>query len=153
MENKITKLTVVVAIIVNPEGKFLLQKRIDLEFSEAHGKWEFPGGSVDIGESKEEALQRECKEEIGCPVVVGQRLSGIQKRTWTSIKGYLTEVEVYGYLCRVAERGEPSAFGGEVEQIGWFNRDEAKNLDTIPGVVDFLEQVQTNGTNRNKSLL
>lgn len=46
-------------IIINNEGKVLLQQRTD------NNKWGFPGGSLELGESFEEAATREAKEEVG----------------------------------------------------------------------------------------
>ena len=46
-------------IIINNEGKILLQQRTD------NLKWGFPGGSLELGESFEEAAIREAKEEVG----------------------------------------------------------------------------------------
>ncbi len=46
-------------IIINKEGKVLLQQRTD------NLKWGFPGGSLELGESFEEAAIREAKEEVG----------------------------------------------------------------------------------------
>ncbi|MDO4535402.1 MAG: NUDIX hydrolase [Clostridium perfringens] len=46
-------------IIVNNKGEILLQQRTD------NNKWGFPGGSLELGESFEEAAIREAKEEVG----------------------------------------------------------------------------------------
>jgi 8-oxo-dGTP diphosphatase len=41
---------------------------------EVAGRWEFPGGKVEPGESDEQALARECAEELGVRVEVGERI-------------------------------------------------------------------------------
>ncbi|GAA1972511.1 (deoxy)nucleoside triphosphate pyrophosphohydrolase [Catenulispora subtropica] len=38
------------------------------------GKWEFPGGKVEPGETDSEAVVRECREELGVEVAVGARV-------------------------------------------------------------------------------
>ncbi len=52
------------AVILNERGKLLLQRRSD------NGQWGLPGGSVEIGESVTEAIQREVEEETGLYVEV-----------------------------------------------------------------------------------
>lgn len=135
------KITVVIACVVSSEGKILLQKRNDLEFPDAHEKWDFPGGGVDDGESKENALKRECVEEIGCRVVIKRILPKHQVRSWTSRYGKSVVVDVYCYECHLAEGCSPQPSDNEVSEIGWFLKNEIKNLDTLPGITDFLEQL------------
>lgn len=40
------------------------------------GGWEVPGGKVEAGESEQEALRREIREELGVGIVLGERLAG-----------------------------------------------------------------------------
>lgn len=59
-------LLVVAAALVNPQGEILLAQRP--EGKRLAGKWEFPGGKVEVGESAEAALARELHEELGITV-------------------------------------------------------------------------------------
>ncbi len=62
-----SRMQVAVGVLIRPDGHFLLTTR-------PHGKayagyWEFPGGKIEAGESVEQALSRELKEELGIEVV------------------------------------------------------------------------------------
>jgi len=59
---------VVVAAVVRREGRVLLTRR--LKGAHLAGLWEFPGGKLEDGESPEEALARECREECGIEIAV-----------------------------------------------------------------------------------
>jgi len=63
---------VVAAAVVIREGRVLLTRRA--EGQHLAGMWEFPGGKLEDGESPEEALVRECREECGIDVDVGEIL-------------------------------------------------------------------------------
>lgn len=57
---------VAVGVLVAPDGQFLLTSRP--EGKVYAGYWEFPGGKVEAGETVEQALARELKEEIGIEI-------------------------------------------------------------------------------------
>ncbi len=60
----------VVAALITLDGKLLIcQRRRDDTFPL---RWEFPGGKLEAGESLEQALARELREELGISVVIGQ---------------------------------------------------------------------------------
>lgn len=59
-------LLVVAAALVNAQGEVLLAQRP--EGKRLAGKWEFPGGKVEAGESPEAAMVRELHEELGITV-------------------------------------------------------------------------------------
>ena len=62
----------VVAAVIESKGRYLIARRA------AHkaqaGKWEFPGGKVEINESLSDALAREFSEEFGVSLLVGEVL-------------------------------------------------------------------------------
>lgn len=63
---------VVVATALIHDGRVLAAQR--LEPSSCAGRWELPGGTVEAGESEQEAVVRECREELGTDVVAGARI-------------------------------------------------------------------------------
>jgi len=63
---------VVAAAVVIRDGRVLLTRR--LEGQHLAGMWEFPGGKLEDGESPEEALARECREECGIDLEVAEIL-------------------------------------------------------------------------------
>jgi len=68
-----TPLIIVGAAIV-VDGRLLGCERA--EPPEVAGRWEFPGGKVEPGESDEDALVRECDEELGVRIGIRQRIGG-----------------------------------------------------------------------------
>lgn len=63
---------VIVAAVIIEGGRVLACQRSAPP--EAAGKWEFPGGKVEPGETDGQALARECAEELGITVEVGARV-------------------------------------------------------------------------------
>ena len=57
---------VAVGVLVRPDGSFLLTSRPSGKVYE--GYWEFPGGKLEPGETVEQALRRELREEIGVTI-------------------------------------------------------------------------------------
>ena len=66
-----TQLIIVGAAIV-ANGRVLGCERA--EPPESAGRWEFPGGKVEPGESELDALVRECREELDVEIEVGDRV-------------------------------------------------------------------------------
>jgi 8-oxo-dGTP diphosphatase len=85
------------------------------------GRWELPGGKVELGESATHALVREIEEELGCTVAVGSWLDGAQP-IGTS---YVLRIAV----CRVAV-GRPRP-GDDHDELRWLAPDELDDLDWL----------------------
>lgn len=60
----------VVAALIWSEGKFMICQR---PANKARGLlWEFVGGKVELGETREQALLRECREELAITLSIGE---------------------------------------------------------------------------------
>ncbi|WJK44167.1 (deoxy)nucleoside triphosphate pyrophosphohydrolase [Solwaraspora sp. WMMA2056] len=87
------------------------------------GKWEFPGGKVETGESEIDALVRECHEELGVAVAVGQRLGGDQ------VLGHGRSV-LRVYLASLLGSAQPTAL--EHAELRWLAADELDQVTWLP---------------------
>ena len=65
---------VVAAIITNADRIFVTQRG----YGAWKDYWEFPGGKIEPGETPEEALQREIREELDTEILVGEKLTTIE---------------------------------------------------------------------------
>ena len=97
-----------VAVINNKQGKILIDRR--KEKGEMGGLWEFPGGKIEVGETIEECIKREIKEELDIEIRVGDRLTTITH----SYKTFNVTLHVHN--CQHLS-GQPQPL--ECEEIRW----------------------------------
>ncbi len=129
---------VVIALITDAQGRVLLQQRNDASIPDAHGKWELPGGMVDAGESPEQALKRECEEELGIRISVHGLVPLSQSHTWRMADGSEVATFVVCYKARILE-GVPKASDAEVGAVRWYSKEELARVDFLLGVYDFIK--------------
>ena len=65
---------IVVAAAIERDGRYLIARRT--RPADVAGRWEFPGGKVEPGETERQALAREIREELGVEIAVGERIPG-----------------------------------------------------------------------------
>lgn len=134
---KVTKqITVFVGLVVH-SGKLLMVKRDEPEVKGAHLKWEIPGGKVDFGETPEESIVREIKEETGVNVKVKGLLPTIYTKYWDYPWG-VQHTLLFGYECEFISQGEKIP-DHHVNDVAWVELEEIKKLKRLPGVDFFLK--------------
>lgn len=103
-------LHVVAAVIHNSAGEILLARR--LSHQHQGGKWEFPGGKVELDEQPKPALVRELYEELGLKVDAEDLQSFIEVRHCYPDKAIF--LDVYQLLNFTGE-----AYGLEGQEVAW----------------------------------
>lgn len=131
---------IAVALIRNAERKILLQKRIDPLIPEADGKWEFPGGVVEFGETPSQAAEREVKEETGCNIEIVRLLPFAHSRVWQRTDGEVIQTFVWCFEARYVG-GELKSLDKKVSEVQWYRKEEIAALDALPGTEEFLELI------------
>lgn len=132
---------IAVALIRNREGKVLVQKRIDPLIPEADGKWEFPGGVVEFGETPEQAVVRECKEETNCTIEIIRVLPLTHTRIWNRTDGVVLQAFVWFFEARHTD-GEPAPSDKKVSELMWCTKEEALQLGSLPGLKESVQYIE-----------
>jgi len=131
------------ALVFNKEGKVLVGKRGPKSRNEV-GRWDFPGGSVNFGETRRDAIKREIFEEFGIVIDIIDRLNvqdhliPDEGQHWVSTS----------YLAKHVS-GEPRIMEpGKCDEFRWMRLYEiSADMLTIASRDDFLKYVKEHGTN------
>lgn len=124
------RIEVVAAVIVR-DGKVFVTER---GYGPWKDWWEFPGGKMEAGESPEEALKREIREELGTEISVG-RLIGTVEYDYPEF--HLT---MHCYLCSLT--GEmPHLL--EHEAAGWLSAESLDSVRWLPADLEILPEIKS----------
>ena len=123
-------MTEVVAALIWDKDKFMICQR---PVHKARGLlWEFVGGKVESGEMKEQALIRECQEELAITLSVGDVFMDVVHE-YPDITVHLTL-----FNATIAE-GVPKKL--EHNDIEWITPDEIPNYEFCPADKEILEMI------------
>lgn len=121
----------VVGAIIRRENKVLAARRKPEK--SAGGLWEFPGGKIEGGETPEEALRRELREELDIEVSVGS----IASRHVTALEGRLIDLACY---WATLEGPAPSA-STDHDRLEWITPDQLQDRTWSPADVPIIEDI------------
>lgn len=124
------KIKEVVAGIIKKDGKILATQR---GYGEFKGMWEFPGGKIEEGETKEEALKREIREELKAEI--------------KNIEFFLTQQFEYPTFfvilhCYFCELGSETFTLLEHEDAKWLKKEELNQVEWLPADIEIIERLK-----------
>lgn len=120
----------VVAAVIFKDGKVFATQRGYGEFKDG---WEFPGGKVESGESPEEALRREIREELEVDINVGDLIETIEY-DYPSF-----HLSMKCFACTIAG-GSPHLL--EHEAAKWLTSMQLGSVDWLPADVTLIPKIE-----------
>lgn len=119
----------VVAAVLVRDGKYLATQR---GYGAYKDYWEFPGGKVEAGESREEALMREIREELDTEIRVDAWLATVE---YDYPDFHLT---MHCYRCSVVS-GHLTL--KEHESAAWLETSELDSVNWLPADVEVVKKI------------
>ena len=119
------------AVVTDDRGRLLLVLR---GREPAAGLWSIPGGKVEPGEAREEAVRREVLEETGLLVEVVAPVGVVERPTADG-----GVFEIHDYTARLLSDADAAVAADDADDLGWFTPADVRSLDCVPGLVEALE--------------
>lgn len=117
-------------IIRNKNHQILTTQRMGGDFD---GKWEFPGGKIEKGETHRETVYRELKEELNIEVDVGNHLITIEHQYPNFF------LIMHCYWCNI-KKGNIELL--EHKDARWISRSELDSVDWIEADIDIVNKIK-----------
>ena len=120
----------VVAALIVHDGRIFATQR---GYGEWKGYWEYPGGKVEPGETPQEALVREIREELATEIAVERHVTTVE---WDYPAFHLS---MRCYLCSVVS-GTLTLL--EHEAAAWLDRGHLRSVNWLPADEGILDQIE-----------
>lgn len=131
------KLVRVAAAVIRKDGRIFATQR---GYGDYKDGWEFPGGKLEPGETPEEALVREIREELDTEIQVGERITTIE---YDYPEFHLS---MDCFWCEIVQgRLELK----EHEAAKWLTRDTLYSVDWLPADLGVVEKIEELWQERN----
>lgn len=121
----------VTAGIIIDNNKILIAQRGANE--KLAGKWEFPGGKIEVGETPQQCLKREIMEELEVDIEVGDYLG---ESIYTYPNG---EIKLIAYFATVVDGDIKLSVHDKIE---WITISEIDKYDFAPADITFIEKLK-----------
>jgi len=128
-----SSIKVVAAIIVQNHKVFATQRG----YGDFKDGWEFPGGKIEAGETSEQALAREIREELNTEIEVGERLCTVE-HDYPAF-----HLSMQCFLCRVISGDFVLR---EHEAARWLGSDELWSVDWLPADIEVVKAIEQSGS-------
>ena len=121
------QINVACAVIIDNDKIFACQRG----YGEWKDWWEFPGGKIEPGESPEDALQREIREELSIDISIDRHLTTVD---YDYPDFHLT---MHSYLCHLKDNIQPHLL--EPEAARWLGKSELEEVKWLPADVEVIK--------------
>ncbi len=128
-DGTVLKYVRVVAAVIRDKDKIFATAR---GYGEFKGWWEFPGGKIERGETPEEALKREIREELTAEIVVGDLIHTIE---------YDYDTFHLSMDCFWAEVTGGELILKEAEAAGWLTKEELDSVKWLPADLGLVKMI------------
>ncbi len=102
------------------------------------GLWSLPGGGLELGESLDQAVQREVLEETGLEVRVLEFAGVFERITKDDTEAVQYHYVLLDYLCEMV--GGALAAGDDAAEAEWVSRDTLCDRSLTPGLEDVIDK-------------
>ena len=120
----------VVAAIIKEGNKILATQR---GYGEFQGGWEFPGGKIELGETKEEALIREIREELDTEVIVEELFDTVEydySNFHLSMDCFICSIKTGNFVLK------------EHQEARWLTKETLDSVEWLPADQGLIEKLK-----------